>query len=77
MVLMDSSKVFDCISHELPIAKLGAYGFRNDCLRRIFDYLTSQKQQIRINSKYSSWFRVTRGVPQGSFLGSLLLKVYI
>ena len=38
MLLMDLSKAFDCISHELLIAKLGAHGFGNDSLRIIFDY---------------------------------------
>ena len=53
MVLIDISKAFDCISHELLIAKLEAYGFGNDSLRLIFDYLTSRKQRVSINSTYS------------------------
>ena len=39
MVLMDLSKAFNCISHELLIAKLGEYGFGNVSLNLIFDYL--------------------------------------
>ena len=48
MVLVDLPKVFDCISHELLIAKLEAYGFGNDNLRLIFNYLASRKQRVRI-----------------------------
>ena len=43
MVLMDLSKVSDCLPHDLLIAKLEAYGFGIG--RLIFDYLKSRKQR--------------------------------
>ena len=77
MVLMDLSKAFDCISRELLIAKLEAYGFGIDSLRLISDYLTSRKQRVRINSTYSSWLEITSGVPQVSVPGPLPFNIYI
>ena len=43
-LLTDLSKAFDCINHELLIAKLEAYGFDNDSLGYIYSYLTHRKQ---------------------------------
>ena len=54
-VLMDLSKAFDTINHELLIAKLHAYGFSKHSLQLIMDYLSNRLQHIKINTTFSSW----------------------
>ena len=43
-LLTDLSKAFDCIPHDLIIAKLAAYGFDTNALRLIIIYLTGSKE---------------------------------
>ena len=38
-ILMDLSKAFDCLNHELLITKLEAYGFSGSALKLVHDYL--------------------------------------
>ena len=75
--LTDLSKAFDCIDHELLIAKLHAYGFDNDKLKFIYSYLKGRKQRTKINSSYSSFAEILFGVLQGSILGPLLFNADI
>ena len=76
-VLMDLSKAFDTINHELLIAKLKSYGFDNSALEIIFNYLSDRWQRTRINTSFSTWSELLIGVPQGSVLGPLLFNLYI
>ena len=76
-VLIDLSKAFDCIDHELWIAKLHAYVFDTDALKFIYSYLKGRKHRTKINSSYSSFPEILFGVPLGSVLGPLLFNAYI
>ena len=42
-ILMDLSKAYDCLPHDLIIAKLEAYGLDTNSLRFLFDYLSCRK----------------------------------
>ena len=74
-VLMDLSKAFDCISHDLIIAKLAAYGIERKTLRLIYSYLKGRKQCV--NNTYSDYNEIISGVPQGSILGPILFNLSI
>ena len=76
-LLIYLSKAFDCMSHDLLIAKLDAYGLDSTATRVIGNYLKNRKQRTKIGSMYSDWFDVDTGVPQGSILGPLLFNVNI
>ena len=68
-LMTNLSKAFDCLSHQLLIAKLEAYGFDEKSLKLIYNYLSNRKQRVKINDSYSSWREILYGVPQGSILG--------
>ena len=64
-VLLDLSKAFDCVPHDLIIAKMHAYGFNMDALKLILSYLTNREQAtcITLGVETFAWrnFRAFRG----------------
>ena len=71
-VLMDLSKAFDCILHDLLIAKLHAYGLSFDAVTFL-----NRKQNVRINNIFSAFQNILSGVPQGSILGPIFFNIFL
>ena len=67
--LMDLSKAFDTINHDLLIDKLGAYGFDIASLKLIRSCLTNRFQRTKVNTSFSSWSKL--------LLGPLLFNIHI
>ena len=76
-LLTDLSKAFDCLDHELLIAKLNAYGFSLTALKVVHNYLSNKQQRTKINLLHSSLLEAKSGLPQGSTLGPLLFNIFL
>ena len=76
-LLTDPSKAFDCLNHDLLIAKLNEYDFSLLTVRLIHEYLSNRKQRTRISNSYSTCTKIVFAVPQGSILGPLFFNIFL
>ena len=76
-VLLDLSKAFDTINHELLIAKMYAYGFSLDALKIVHSYLSDRWHRTKIDGSFSTWKKILQGMPQGSVNGPKWFNIYL
>ena len=77
ILLLDYSKAFDLINHQIVLQKLSDMGTPALLLRWIAAFLTARQQQVRIGGSQSSWYQLCGGAPQGTLLGVILFVVHI
>ena len=77
IVLLDFSKAFDSINHNVLMAKLQDVGLSAQAIKWFNSYLSPRYQTVRIDSAYSDFLPLSCSVPQGSTLGPLLFNIYI
>ena len=76
-VLVDMSKAFDKVRHQVLINDLFELGISGSALVWFADYLSNRRQIVHIAENYSPPFPCMCGVPQGSVLGPLLFVLYV
>ena len=77
-VFLDIKKAFDKVPHKRLLWKMEHIGgLKGKVLRWMEDYLKDREMRTVIRDSYSSWSKVTSGVPQGSVLAPIMFQIYV
>ena len=66
-ILTDLSKAFDCILHNLLIAKLAVYGFDYQSLRIMESFLSNRQQRTKIHNAFVVILKLYMECHRGQF----------
>ena len=75
--LLDCSKAFDNIKHDILLSKLIEKGVSPIVVRLLTHMYNESKVRVKWNTKMSEYFDVANGVKQGSVLSPTLFSLYV
>ena len=75
--LTDQSKAFNCLPHDLLVAKLEAYGLDTKTLKLILSYLSGRKQCVKIRNSFSLLKLILFDIPHGSILEPIFFNIFM
>jgi hypothetical protein len=77
LLLLDLSKAFDCVNHNLLTEMLAVFGLDQFSIALVRSFLTERQQHVKLNGCLSESRISHCGVPQGSLLGPILFDMYV
>lgn len=76
LILLDFSKAFDTLDHNVLFTKLNFFGLGATSLNFLKSYLQGRSQRVMVGNSASEYLAIKNGVPQGSILSPLLFSIY-
>ena len=77
MIYMNMSKAFVKVNHGFLLQKFHEFGFGGSLLQWFSSYLMGRCQLVTVLGETSDTLPVSSGIPQSSFLGSMLFLIYV